>query len=118
MAEARALYRDLKRVESQLNRAQTADDLRYIAAQEGSRVGYKTLALLLTGRTTPEKLRPSEVPYEQALATYDVRAPADVAALVNAPDFPPTTLGPMSIRWMASGSWSARRLRCSVTRWV
>lgn len=93
MAEARALYRDLKRVESQLNRAQTADDLRYIAAQEGSRVGYKTLALLLTGRTTPEKLRPSEVPYEQALALYDVSAPPDLAAIVNAPDFFPDDLG-------------------------
>jgi hypothetical protein len=57
----------LKRVESFIERARTVDDLRYIVATEGNKIGYKALGRLISGRMTPEEMRPSEAKAYPAL---------------------------------------------------
>jgi SNF2 family DNA or RNA helicase len=56
----RASYSDLKRVEMFIAQSETVEDLRYIAATEGSTIGYKALGRLLAGTITAAEMKPKE----------------------------------------------------------
>jgi hypothetical protein len=55
-----ASYDDLKRVEGELDRAQTKADLSKIVTHDGPKVGYKAFCYMLGGKMTPEAMKPDE----------------------------------------------------------
>lgn len=74
-----AAYDDLKRVETALQQAQTADEVRKVCAADGPKIDYKAFCYLLTGRLTAEAMKPDEacavaVTLEQAGQTADAQA--------------------------------------------
>ena len=76
-----ASYSELKRVEGEIDKAQSVDDLRKIVVKDGPKVGYKAFCYMLGGRMTPEGMKPDEAcvaaatleqqdETEQAMAIY------------------------------------------------
>ncbi len=59
-----APYTKLKEVERLLGEAQTAEDVRQVARQHATSIGYKAFCYLLTGRMTPEAMKPDEAAVE------------------------------------------------------
>ena len=55
-----ASYSELKRVEGEIDKAQSVDDLRKIVVKDGPKVGYKAFCYMLGGRMTPEGMKPDE----------------------------------------------------------
>jgi hypothetical protein len=55
-----ASYSELKRVEGEINKAQTIDDIRKLVSRDGPKVGYKAFCYMLVGRMTPEAMKPDE----------------------------------------------------------
>ncbi len=55
-----ASYSDLKRVEGDINRADTVDKIRQLVVKDGPKVGYKAFCYMLGKRMTPEAMRPEE----------------------------------------------------------
>lgn len=55
-----ATYSELKRVEDEINKAQTIDKIREIVYTDGPKVGYKAFCYMLGGRMTPEAMKPDE----------------------------------------------------------
>ncbi len=67
-----ASYEQLKQAETAVNNATTADHIREATKQHGAKVGYKAFCYLLTGKMTPEGMKPDE-----AAATAVVLEAAD-----------------------------------------
>lgn len=76
-----ASYSDLKRVEGEIDKAQSVDDIRKVVVKDGPKVGYKAFCYMLGGRMTPEGMKPDEAcvaaatleqqgESEQAMAIY------------------------------------------------
>lgn len=76
-----ASYSDLKRVEGEIDKAQSVEDVRKIVIKDGPKVGYKAFCYMLGGRMTPEGMKPDEAcvaaatleqqdETEQAMAIY------------------------------------------------
>ncbi|MCB0208539.1 MAG: hypothetical protein KDJ52_04400 [Anaerolineae bacterium] len=76
-----ASYSDLKRVESEIDKSESVDDLRKIVIKDGPKVGYKAFCYMLGGKMTPEGMKPDEAcvaaatleqkgETEQAMAVY------------------------------------------------
>ena len=55
-----ASYPDLKRVEGEINKAQTIDQIRGLVVKDGPKVGYKAFCYMLGGKMTPEAMKPDE----------------------------------------------------------
>ncbi|HMQ53120.1 MAG TPA: hypothetical protein PKE64_28975 [Anaerolineae bacterium] len=55
-----APYEELKRVEFELDQAQTKEDLSKIVTKDGPKVGYKAFCYMLGGKMTPEAMKPDE----------------------------------------------------------
>lgn len=55
-----ASYEQLKQAEAAINSAATVDDIREATRQHGSKIGYKAFCYLLTGKMTPEGMKPEE----------------------------------------------------------
>jgi hypothetical protein len=55
-----ASYDDLKRVEQEINRAETVAKIREIVVKDGPKVGYKAFCYMLGGKMTPEAMKPDE----------------------------------------------------------
>ena len=55
-----ASYTDLKRVEVEINKAQTVDRVRELVVKDGPKVGYKAFCYMLAGKVTPEAMKPDE----------------------------------------------------------
>lgn len=55
-----ASYEQLKQAEVSINKSQTADDVREATKQHGAKIGYKAFCYLLTGKMTPEGMKPDE----------------------------------------------------------
>jgi hypothetical protein len=55
-----ASYTDLKRVEGEINKAQTVDRVRELVVKDGPKVGYKAFCYMLAGKMTPEAMKPDE----------------------------------------------------------
>ena len=55
-----ASYADLKRVEGEINKAETIDRIREIVSKDGPKVGYKAFCYMLGQRMTPEAMKPDE----------------------------------------------------------
>ena len=55
-----ASYDELKRVEGEINRANTVETVRKVVAKDGPKVGYKAFCYMLVGKMTPEAMKPDE----------------------------------------------------------
>ncbi len=55
-----ASYDDLKRVETEMNQADTIDQIRKLVAKDGPKVGYKAFCYMLGGKMTPEGMKPDD----------------------------------------------------------
>ncbi len=55
-----APFTDLKRVENEINQADTVDKIRILVAKDGPKVGYKAFCYMLGGKMTPEAMKPDE----------------------------------------------------------
>jgi hypothetical protein len=55
-----ASYADLKRVEGEINRADTVDKIKILVVKDGPTVGYKAFCYMLGGKMTPEAMKPDE----------------------------------------------------------
>ena len=55
-----ASYADLKRVEGEINQADSVDKIRILVAKDGPKVGYKAFCYILGGKMTPEAMKPDE----------------------------------------------------------
>ena len=55
-----ATYEELKRVESEIDKAQSVEDLRKLVNKDGPKVGYKAFCYMLGGKLTPEAMKPDE----------------------------------------------------------
>ena len=55
-----ASYADLKRVEDEINAAETVDKIRKIVTKDGPKVGYKAFCYMLSGKSTPAAMKPDE----------------------------------------------------------
>jgi len=55
-----ASYEQLKEAEAAINGAATVADIREATRQHGAKVGYKAFCYLLTGKMTPEGMKPDE----------------------------------------------------------
>jgi len=53
-------YTELKRVEEEINVADTVDKIRQIVTKDGPKVGYKAFCYMLGGKMTPEAMKPDE----------------------------------------------------------
>lgn len=53
-------YSELKRVEGEINKAQTIDDIRKLVSRDGPKIGYKAFCYMLGDRMTPEAMKPDE----------------------------------------------------------
>lgn len=70
-------YSELKRVEGEINQAQTVETIRKIVYKDGPKVGYKAFCYMLGGRMTPEGMKPDEACV--AAATLEQEGKADEA---------------------------------------
>jgi hypothetical protein len=61
-----ASYTELKRVEGELNKAQTVEKIRKLVTKDGPKVGYKAFCYMLGGKMTPEAMKPDEACVEAA----------------------------------------------------
>ncbi|MCB9078928.1 MAG: hypothetical protein H6631_15095 [Anaerolineaceae bacterium] len=73
-------YSDLKRVESEIDKAQSVDDLRKIVVKDGPKVGYKAFCYMLGGKMTPEGMKPDEACV--AAATLEQKGEAEQAMAI------------------------------------
>lgn len=55
-----ATYDDLKRVEGEINRAESVAALRQLVNKDGPKVGYKAFCYMLGGKMTPEAMKPDD----------------------------------------------------------
>jgi hypothetical protein len=55
-----ASYEQLKLAETAVTQALTADHIREATRQHGAKIGYKAFCYLLTGKMTPEGMKPEE----------------------------------------------------------
>ena len=55
-----ASYEQLQQAEADINGAATVADIREATRQHGAKVGYKAFCYLLTGKMTPEGMKPDE----------------------------------------------------------
>ena len=55
-----ATYEELKRVEGEIDKAQSVADLRKLVNKDGPKVGYKAFCYMLGGKMTPEAMKPDE----------------------------------------------------------
>lgn len=55
-----AAYADLKRVEQEINAAQTVEKIKKLVVSDGPKVGYKAFCYMLGGKMTPEAMKPDE----------------------------------------------------------
>ena len=55
-----AAYADLKRVEGDIDKATTIDQIREIVVKDGPKIGYKAFCYMLGRRMTPEAMKPDE----------------------------------------------------------
>jgi hypothetical protein len=55
-----ASYEQLKLAETAVAQATTADHIREATRQHGAKIGYKAFCYLLTGKMTPEGMKPDE----------------------------------------------------------
>ena len=55
-----ASYSDLKRVETEINQAESIDKIREIVHKDGPKVGYKAFCYMLGQRMTPEGMKADE----------------------------------------------------------
>ena len=55
-----ASYADLKRVEREINQAESIDKIREIVSKDGPQVGYKAFCYMLGQKMTPEAMKPDE----------------------------------------------------------
>jgi hypothetical protein len=55
-----ASYSDLKRVEGEINKAETVKQIRDLVYKDGPKIGYKAFCFMLGGRMTPEAMKPDE----------------------------------------------------------
>ena len=55
-----ASYTELKRVEGEINKADTVDKIRALVLKDGPKVGYKAFCYMLGGRMTPEAMKPDD----------------------------------------------------------
>jgi hypothetical protein len=55
-----ASYEQIKQAEAAINSAATVADSREVTRQHGAKVGYKAFCYLLTGKLTPEGIKPDE----------------------------------------------------------
>jgi hypothetical protein len=53
-------YAELKRVESEINKARSIDDLRKLVVKDGPKVGYKAFCYMFGDKMTPEAMKPDE----------------------------------------------------------
>ena len=75
-----APYSELRRVETFINQAHTVEDMRRIAATEGSAIGYRALGRLIAGTMTAAEMKPDEARAAQAVqATQPAAANAEDA---------------------------------------
>ena len=72
-----ASYTDLKRVEGEINQAETIDQIRKIVVKDGPKVGYKAFCYMLGGRMTPEGMKPDEACI--AAATFEQQGEVEEA---------------------------------------
>jgi|GEM_PF-1106283 len=72
-----ATYSELKRVEGEINQAQSVEKIRKIVYKDGPKVGYKAFCYMLGGRMTPEAMKPDEACV--AAATLEQAGKADEA---------------------------------------
>ncbi|MCB8984464.1 MAG: hypothetical protein H6659_11610 [Ardenticatenaceae bacterium] len=66
-----ASYDQLKQVEEAIDQATTVEDIREATRQHGSKVGYKAFCYLLTGKMTPEGMKPEEAAAAAAALQVD-----------------------------------------------
>jgi hypothetical protein len=55
-----APYAELKRVENEMNAAESVDKIRQLVAKDGPKVGYKAFCYMLSGKMTPEGMKADE----------------------------------------------------------
>lgn len=55
-----APYTELKRVEQELNSADTVEKIKQLVVKDGPKVGYKAFCYMLGGKMTPEAMKPDE----------------------------------------------------------
>jgi hypothetical protein len=55
-----ASYPELKRVEGEINKADTVDKIRALVLKDGPKVGYKAFCYMLGGKMTPEAMKADE----------------------------------------------------------
>ncbi|MBK8989563.1 MAG: hypothetical protein IPM39_26485 [Chloroflexi bacterium] len=55
-----ASYEQLKLAETAVTQATTADHIREATRKHGAKIGYKAFCYLLTGKMTPEGMKPDE----------------------------------------------------------
>jgi hypothetical protein len=55
-----ASYAQLKQVETEIDKAQTIDDIRKILVKDGMKIGYKAFCYMLMNKMTPETMKPDE----------------------------------------------------------
>jgi hypothetical protein len=55
-----AAYSELKRVEDEINAADSVDKIKQIVTKDGPKVGYKAFCYMLGGKMTPEAMKPDE----------------------------------------------------------
>lgn len=75
-----ASYSDLKRVEGEIDKAQSVDDIRKIVVKDGPKVGYKAFCYMLGGRMTAEGMKPDEACV--AAATLEQKGEAEQAMAI------------------------------------
>ena len=74
-----ASYEQLKLAETAVTQATTTDHIREATRQHGAKIGYKAFCYLLTGKMTPEGMKPDEaaataVALEEAGKTEEAQA--------------------------------------------
>ena len=74
-----ATYDELKRVEGEINKAETIDKIREIVYKDGPKVGYKAFCYMLGGRMNPEGMKPDEACV--AAATLEQQGKEDEAMM-------------------------------------
>ena len=55
-----ASYSELKRVEGEIEKAQTVEDIRKLVSKDGPKVGYKAFCYMLSRHMTPEAMKADE----------------------------------------------------------
>ncbi len=75
-----ASYTELKRVEGELNQAETVDKIKTLVVKDGPKVGYKAFCYILGGKMTPEAMKPDEACV--AAATLEQEGQTDEATAI------------------------------------